>query len=141
MSEITVSTRLLYVIEAMLSPSLARVRATVAIWRPAPFISGWEILAEMPLVNAGLTRELSELVALRETFVLMLTVPLVAAILGSVAPTLIVVESLRGPVDAVPSRRLVVEADWLTARRAEAVRVGSETASCTATASLAEETA
>ena len=86
-------------------------------------------MADTPLPKLGLKSALVELVAARVTLAVRLTDPLVAEIFGKVAPARIVVLSLRGPWEAVPSKRLVVEAAWLTARVVLAVRVGSEAAS------------
>src|SRR3954467_10523406 len=95
---------------AMPRPSLARCSAAVALKRPAPLRSGWFKFAEIPLPKLGFTRAFAELVALRERLVVTLSEPFVAGIFGRVAPTLMVVVSLRGPCTLVPSSRLVVDA-------------------------------
>ena len=120
----------------MSRPSLLRSRAVVALTRPTLRRRGWLREAVIPLPKLGLTRAFVELVAPRVTLVDRPTVPLVAS-RRWVTPTRTEVLSLRGPSVCEPSRRLVLDAAWLTLRLAAAVSVGSKPAPATLTASLA----
>src|SRR5882724_12939565 len=85
--------------------------------RPKPLSRGWLAVTAMVLPKEGFRVALLEFVANRLTLEVALKVaPEETRVL---APTVVVVESVRGPALVVPSSLVVEDADWFKLRRIE----------------------